>query len=154
MTAHRFNRKKCTVPYDDKASMLIARRPRNLACRLLRTNFQVRASTTSLLSRNLLPNAPRLLGVRAESGATSLLATSLLPCAPRLLRVRSGSEWEALAGYCRAVRRGPRIYVSGTTATHGTGAVCAGDAASQAVYVLDKILASVVALGGRRERRA
>lgn len=63
--------------------------------------------------------------------------------------VDSGSSWEATAGYARAVRVGERILVSGTTATHGTGeTVCAGDAEGQTVYVLDKIAASLKALGG------
>jgi len=68
---------------------------------------------------------------------------------PNRLRVDSGSRWEALAGYSRAVRIGSRILVSGTTATHGEGeVVCPGDAHGQAVYVLDKIAAGIEALGG------
>jgi aryl-alcohol dehydrogenase-like predicted oxidoreductase/enamine deaminase RidA (YjgF/YER057c/UK114 family) len=64
-------------------------------------------------------------------------------------RVFTGSEWEPVAGYCRAVRDGRRVLVSGTTATHGEGRVVApGDAGAQATYVLDKIAASVRALGG------
>ncbi len=63
--------------------------------------------------------------------------------------VDSGSKWEALAGYARAVRTGDRILVSGTTATHGAGTVvCPGDVEGQTVYVLDKIAASIEALGG------
>ena len=39
--------------------------------------------------------------------------------------------------------------VSGTTATHGSGeVVCPGDAAGQATFILDKIAASLAALGG------
>ena len=68
------------------------------------------------------------------------------------LRVDTGSIWEPLAGYSRAVRVGNQITVSGTTATHGAGMVVApGDAAAQTTYVLDKIAASLVALGGRLE---
>ena len=60
----------------------------------------------------------------------------------------SGSSWEALAGYARAVRVGERILVSGTTATHGTGeSVCPGDAEGQAVYALDKIAGALKSLG-------
>jgi aryl-alcohol dehydrogenase-like predicted oxidoreductase/ABC-type branched-subunit amino acid transport system substrate-binding protein/enamine deaminase RidA (YjgF/YER057c/UK114 family) len=64
-------------------------------------------------------------------------------------RVDSGSVWEGACGYSRAVRVGPRILVSGTTATHTDGSVVApGDAGAQAVYILDKIAAAVEALGG------
>jgi aryl-alcohol dehydrogenase-like predicted oxidoreductase/enamine deaminase RidA (YjgF/YER057c/UK114 family) len=69
---------------------------------------------------------------------------------PQRLRVSSGSQWEPLAGYARAVRVGDRILVSGTTATHGQGQlVGAGDAAAQATYILDKIAAAISSLGGR-----
>ncbi|AEG91835.1 aldo/keto reductase [Ramlibacter tataouinensis] len=64
------------------------------------------------------------------------------------LRVDSGSVWEPLAGYSRAVRDGRRILVSGTTATHGASTVIAPqDAGAQATYILDKISASLRALG-------
>lgn len=64
----------------------------------------------------------------------------------------SGSVWEPLAGYARGVRVGERIMVSGTTATHGSGQLVGeGDAAVQATYILDKIAASIKALGGRLE---
>jgi len=67
-------------------------------------------------------------------------------------RVDSGSVLEPLAGYARAVRVGNRILVSGTTATHGSGQLVGGDdAAAQATYILDKIAASISALGGQLE---
>jgi enamine deaminase RidA (YjgF/YER057c/UK114 family) len=47
------------------------------------------------------------------------------------------------------VRIGDRILVSGTTATHGTGEIiCPGDPEGQAVYILDKVAASIASLGG------
>jgi enamine deaminase RidA (YjgF/YER057c/UK114 family) len=68
---------------------------------------------------------------------------------PGRLRIDSGSVWEPICGYSRAVRIGDRILVSGTTATHGSGEViCPGDAEGQAVYILDKIGASIASLGG------
>ena len=68
------------------------------------------------------------------------------------LRIDSGSMWEPICGYSRAVRRKNRILVSGTTATHGSGEmVCPGDPAGQTVYTLDKIAASISALGGKLE---
>ena len=75
-----------------------------------------------------------------------------MPGRPGRSRVSSGSVWEPIAGYSRAVRDGNRISVSGTTATHGTNRVVApGDAGAQTTYVLDKIAASLRALGGTME---
>lgn len=63
--------------------------------------------------------------------------------------IDTGTVWEAMAGYARAVRVGDRILVSGTTATRPDGAVAPGDAAAQARFVLDKIERAIEALGGR-----
>lgn len=60
----------------------------------------------------------------------------------------SGTEWEKLAGYSRAVRKGNTIYVSGTTATLNGKVVAPGNAASQAEICIDKIETAVEALGG------
>jgi enamine deaminase RidA (YjgF/YER057c/UK114 family) len=50
------------------------------------------------------------------------------------------------------MRIGDRIVVSGTTATAPGGRpVCPDDAAGQAVYALDKIIAAIEALGGSAE---
>lgn len=74
------------------------------------------------------------------------------PGRPDRRRIDTGSVWEPIAGYSRAVRSGNRILVSGTTATHGAGlVVCPGDPAGQTVYILDKIAACISALGGRLE---
>ena len=68
---------------------------------------------------------------------------------PGRLRISSGSIWEPICGYSRAFRVGSRIEVCGTTATHGEGEIVApGDARTQTVYTLDKISASLQALGG------
>ena len=68
------------------------------------------------------------------------------------LRVSSGSKWEPIAGYSRAMRVKDTIYVSGTTATHTDGrCVAPGDAAAQATYILDKIVGAVSAAGGKVE---
>ena len=67
---------------------------------------------------------------------------------PGISRVSSGSNWEKIAGYCRAQRVGNHILVSGTTATAGRDRVVApGDAAAQTTFILDKILAAISALG-------
>ncbi len=71
-----------------------------------------------------------------------------VPGRPGRLQIDTGSPWEPVAGYSRAIRIGDRVLVSGTTATHGKGeVVCPGDPAGQAVYILDKIAASLSALG-------
>lgn len=67
---------------------------------------------------------------------------------PGAHRVLSGSKWEDIAGYCRAQRIGDRILVSGTTATAGSDrAVAPADAGAQTTFILDKIAASLSALG-------
>ena len=75
-----------------------------------------------------------------------------VPGRPGRLMIDTGSEFEPIAGYCRAIRIGERILVSGTTATHGEGEViCKGDVEGQTVYILDKIIAAIVSLGGSLE---
>ena len=71
------------------------------------------------------------------------------PARPDRSRIDSGSIWEGIGGYSRALRIGNRILVSGTTATHGAGeVVCPGDPVGQTVFILDKIAASISSLGG------
>ncbi|MDA0328031.1 MAG: aldo/keto reductase [Gemmatimonadetes bacterium] len=60
----------------------------------------------------------------------------------------SGTVWEDLAGFSRAVRKGNRIFVSGTTATHRDRLVGGTSAASQAHFCLDKIEGAIQSLGG------
>jgi aryl-alcohol dehydrogenase-like predicted oxidoreductase/enamine deaminase RidA (YjgF/YER057c/UK114 family) len=64
-------------------------------------------------------------------------------------RCFSGTTWEPLAGYCRAVRSGRRISVSGTTATHGSRVLGGADPAAQTHAVIDKIAGALQSLGGR-----
>jgi aryl-alcohol dehydrogenase-like predicted oxidoreductase/enamine deaminase RidA (YjgF/YER057c/UK114 family) len=61
----------------------------------------------------------------------------------------SGTPWEGIAGYARAVRSGNRIWISGTTATHGDRLIGGPDAAAQTHFVIDKIEGALQTLGGR-----
>lgn len=60
----------------------------------------------------------------------------------------SGTPWEEMAGYARAVRHGRRISVSGTTATLGSRLIGGRDPAAQAHFVIDKIEGALQSLGG------
>ena len=61
--------------------------------------------------------------------------------------VSTGTAYEALAGYSRAVRIGDQILVSGTTAGGPDGIVGIGDPALQARFILDRIERALGELG-------
>lgn len=64
------------------------------------------------------------------------------------LRVTSGSPYEAIFGFARAVREGNRIIVAGTGPVEPDGATTPGGAAEQAVRCCTIIVAAIEELGG------
>jgi enamine deaminase RidA (YjgF/YER057c/UK114 family) len=67
---------------------------------------------------------------------------------PARRNIASGTPWEPVVGYSRAVRVGPHVYVSGTTATDETGAVVGvGDAGAQMRQALHNLVAALERTG-------
>jgi isochorismate pyruvate lyase len=67
---------------------------------------------------------------------------------PDFERVFTGTLWEPKVGYCRAVKAGPHIHVSGCTSVDEAGAVFApGDPYGQARRCIEIALAALQKLG-------
>jgi len=65
--------------------------------------------------------------------------------------VSTGTPWEAMAGYSRAVQSGGRIHVAGTTASHGSRVIGGRDPAAQTHFIIDKIEGALQSLGAGLE---
>jgi enamine deaminase RidA (YjgF/YER057c/UK114 family) len=66
-------------------------------------------------------------------------------------QVATGTPWEPIVGYCRAVRVGNVVSVAGTTGTDAEGRLIPGDAYNQTQQALRNIRAALERTGARVE---
>lgn len=65
------------------------------------------------------------------------------------IKISTGSAWEPVVGYSRAIRVGNRVEIAGTTATKNGEIVGLGDAYAQTVCVLEIIKESLEKVGAK-----
>ena len=107
-------------------------------------------AATTLASRRAGDRANVEIDVIAKHLARMVGSASVLGTGAReVTRFSTGAPWEGIVGYCRAVRVGSRIVVSGTAPVEPDGSTHApGNAEAQARRCAEIILRAVRELGG------
>jgi enamine deaminase RidA (YjgF/YER057c/UK114 family) len=68
------------------------------------------------------------------------------------VKFSSGTKWEPLVGYSRAIRVGKVVHVSGTTATDAEGKLVGiGDPAAQTLQALNNVRRALESVGAKVE---
>ena len=68
------------------------------------------------------------------------------------VKYSSGTKWEPIVGYSRAIRVGKIVHVSGTTATDSEGKLVGiGDSGKQTAQALNNIRGALESVGSRLE---
>jgi len=67
------------------------------------------------------------------------------------IKYSSGAKWEDIVGYCRAIKLGDRILVSGTTAVQDGEIIGEGDPYLQTKTIIDNIEKALIKAGSRLE---
>ena len=71
---------------------------------------------------------------------------------PERVRYSSGTKWEPIVGYSRAIKVQNFVYVSGTTATDQRGnLIGVGDARAQTMQTLNNIKTALESVGAKLE---
>jgi len=71
---------------------------------------------------------------------------------PDRVKYSSGTKWEPIVGYSRAIRVGKIVHVSGTTATDSEGKLVGiGDPGKQTVQALNNIRRALESVGSKLE---